>query len=191
MRLRSSRWSASVLALGMSAATAVAQSPAAPATDAAYPAQALNYSFDEGGNFYDELDLSSQFRFQADWVSYSRQNKANNIPLFTGPESVSQRDADFGNQSGYRLNLGFMNLQPGEFLKFTLFVSETAGLEQFVQRHVDERSRVRRRGRIRSRQSRRSSDDRSGGQLPRNDYAVFTDQCRSESFRCRTRQRNE
>ena len=120
MRLRSSRWAASVLALGMSAATAIGQPPAAPATDAAYPSEALNYSFDEGGNFFDELELSSQFRFQADWVNYTRQNKANSIPLFTGPDSVSQRDADFGHQSGYRLNLGFMNEDyelEGSFLK--------------------------------------------------------------------------
>lgn len=120
MRLRSSRWAASVLALGMSAAVAIAQPPAAPATDAAYPSEALNYSFDDGGNFYDELDLSSQFRFQADWVSYTRQNKAESIPLFTGPESVNQRNADFNYQSGYRLNLGFMNEDyelEGSFLK--------------------------------------------------------------------------
>lgn len=109
MRLRSSRWAASVLALGMSATAAIAQPPTAPATDAAYPAEALNYSFEEAGNFYDELDLSSQFRFQADWVYYTRQNKAESIPLFTGPESVNQRNADFNYQSGYRLNLGFMN----------------------------------------------------------------------------------
>ena len=74
MRLRSSRWAASVLALGMSAAAAIAQPPAAPATDAAYPSEALNYSFDEGGNFYDELDLGSQFRFQADWLYFRRGN---------------------------------------------------------------------------------------------------------------------
>lgn len=55
MRLRSSRWAASVLALGMSAAIAVAQPPAVPATDAAYPPEALNYSFDDGGNLYDDL----------------------------------------------------------------------------------------------------------------------------------------
>ncbi len=110
MRLRSSRWAASVLVLGMSAATAIAQPPAAPATDAAYPQpEALNYSFDESGNFYDELELSSQFRFQADWVYFTRQNLAKSIPLFSGPESVNQRDASFNYQSGYRLNLGFMN----------------------------------------------------------------------------------
>ena len=111
MRLRSSRWSASVLALALAAvaATAIAQPPAAPATDAAYPADALNYSFDESGNFYDELDLSSQFRFQADWVYFTRQNRSKSVPLFDGPESVNQRDAAFNHQSGYRLNLGFMN----------------------------------------------------------------------------------
>lgn len=119
MRLRLSRWAASVLALGVSAATAVAQPPAAPPTDAAYPPEALNYSFDDG-NFYDELDLSPQFRFQADWVYYTRQNRAKSIPLFNGPESVNQRDTDFNYQSGYRLNLGFMNEDyelEGSFLK--------------------------------------------------------------------------
>lgn len=109
MRLRLSRWAASVLALGVSAATVVAQPPAEPPIDAAYPPEALNYSFDDGGNFYDELDLSPQFRFQADWLYYTRQNEAKSIPLFTGPETVSQRNADFSYQSGYRLNLGFMN----------------------------------------------------------------------------------
>lgn len=109
MRRRSSRWAASVLALGMSAATAVAQPPAVPATDAAYPPEALNYSFDDEGNFLDELDLSPQFRFQADWIYFTRENRARSLPLFTGPESVNQRDADFSHQSGYRLNLGFMN----------------------------------------------------------------------------------
>ena len=111
MRLRSSRWSASVWALGLAAmaATAIAQPPAAPPTDAAYPADALNYSFDESGNLFDELELSSQFRFQADWVYFTRQNRSQSIPLFNGSESVNQRDATFNYQSGYRLNLGFMN----------------------------------------------------------------------------------
>lgn len=110
MRLRSSRWAASVLALGMSAATVIAQPPDAPATDAAYPQpEALNYSFDEADSFYDELDLSSQFRFQADWIYFTRQNRSKSIPLFDGPESVNQRSADFNYESGYRLNLGFMN----------------------------------------------------------------------------------
>ena len=109
MRLRLSRWAASVLALGMSAATSVAQPPTAPATDAAYPPEALNYSFNEAGNFLDELDLSPQFRFQADWVYFTRSNRAKSIPLFSGSETVNQRDADFNYQSGYRLNLGFMN----------------------------------------------------------------------------------
>ena len=109
MRLRLSRWAASVLTLGMSAATAIAQPPAAPSADAAYPSEALNYSFDEAGNFYDELDLSPRFRFQADWLYFTRQNLAKSTPLFNGPESVTQRDANFSYQSGYRLNLGFMN----------------------------------------------------------------------------------
>lgn len=55
MRLRSSRWAASVMALGMSAAIAIAQPPAAPATDAAYPSEALNDSFDAGGRISFEI----------------------------------------------------------------------------------------------------------------------------------------
>lgn len=120
MNLRLSRWAASVLALGMSAATVIAQPPAAPTMDAAYPPEPLDYSFDNQGNFYDELELGSQFRFQADWIYFTRQNTAKSIPLFAGSESVSQRDADFNYQSGYRLNLGFMNEDfeiEGSFLK--------------------------------------------------------------------------
>lgn len=130
MRLRSSRWAASVLALGLSATTAMAQPPApAPATTG-YPAEALDYSFQDGDNFFEDLDLGPQFRFQADWVYYSRQNKARSIPLFTGPESVTQRDADFDNRSGYRLNLGFMNEDyelEGSFLKLEGLSSSLSG----------------------------------------------------------------
>ncbi len=43
------------MALGMSAAIAIAQPPAAPATDAAYPSEALNDSFDAGGRISFEI----------------------------------------------------------------------------------------------------------------------------------------
>ncbi|MBC7819294.1 MAG: hypothetical protein IAG10_20600 [Planctomycetaceae bacterium] len=120
MFLRSTRWTASVLALGMSAATVVAQPPAGPtnappvansliAPPSAYPQEGVNYSFDEGGNFYDELDLSPQFRFQADWVFYTRQNRAKSLPVISGDESFTSKGADFNYNSGYRLTLGFMN----------------------------------------------------------------------------------
>lgn len=120
MFLRSTRWAASVLALGMSAATVVAQPPAgsvsAPpgvnslmAPPAAYPQEGFNYTFADGDNFYDELDLSPQFRFQADWVFYNRQNLAKSIPVISGPEGFTTRDPDFSYNSGYRLTLGFMN----------------------------------------------------------------------------------
>jgi hypothetical protein len=120
MFLRSKRWAASVLALEMSAATVVAQPPAAPmnaapasnsliAPSSAYPQEGVNYSFDEGGNFYDELDLSPQFRFQADWVYYTRENRAKALPVISGDESFTTKGADFNYNSGYRLTLGWMN----------------------------------------------------------------------------------
>ncbi len=120
MFLRSTRWAASVLALGMSAATVVAQPPAAPAkappvSDAliappsAYPQEGVNYSFEDGDNFYNELDLSPQFRFQADYLFYTRQNRAKALPVISGDESFTTKGADFNYNSGYRLTLGFMN----------------------------------------------------------------------------------
>src|SRR5690349_15898658 len=110
MRLRPTRWAASLLALGISTATAVAQTPSAPAnapvvpspsttTAPAFPQEGFDYSFDDGSNFYDELDLGPLFRFQADWIFFTRQNRAKSLPLFTGPESVNQRDVDFSYQS--------------------------------------------------------------------------------------------
>ena len=120
MFLRSTRWAASVLALGMSAATVVAQQPAAsvkasPASDAliappsVYPQEGVNYSFQDGDNFYDELDLSPRFRFQADWVYYTRENRAKSLPIISGDESFTTKSADFNYNSGYRLTLGWMN----------------------------------------------------------------------------------
>lgn len=121
MFLRSTRWAASVLALGMSAATVVAQPPAAPAkappvSDAliappsAYPQEGVNYSFENGENFNNELDLSPQFRFQADYVFYTRQNRAKALPVISSEsEGFSSRGGDFNYSSGYRLTLGFMN----------------------------------------------------------------------------------
>ena len=121
MFLRSTRWAASVLALGMSAATVVAQPPAAPASappvsdsllapPSAYPHEGANYSFEKGENFYNELDLSPQFRFQADYLFYTRQNRAKALPVIgSDTEGFSTRGADFNYNSGYRLTLGFMN----------------------------------------------------------------------------------
>ncbi len=120
MFLRSTRWAASVLALGMSAAIAIAQPPTAPmkappasdgliAPPSVYPQEGVNYSFEDGGNFYDELDLSPQFRFQADWVYYTRENQAKSLPVIAGDESFTTKSADFNYDSGYRLTLGFMN----------------------------------------------------------------------------------
>ena len=122
MFLRSTRWAASVLALGMSAATVGAQPPDSPATAqpgpsaaalAAFPQEAgdfqWNHWYDDGGSLFGELELSPQFRFQADWVFYTRQNRAKALPVINGDESFTARDADFKYNSGYRLTLGFMN----------------------------------------------------------------------------------
>ncbi len=121
MFLRSTRWAASVLALGMSAVTAVAQPPAGTANappganslitpPMANPQEGPNYSFDETGNFYDELELSPRFRFQADYLFYTRQNRAKALPVIgSDTESFTNKGADFNYNSGYRLTLGFMN----------------------------------------------------------------------------------
>jgi hypothetical protein len=122
MFLSSKRWAASVLALGMSAASAVAQPPAGPpsvspaptsnalmAPPAAYPQDGLNYSFDNEGNFFDELDLSTMLRFQADWVSYTRRNQAKSQSIISGAEAFTTKDSDFDYGSGYRLTLGWMH----------------------------------------------------------------------------------
>ena len=121
MFLRSTRWAASVLALGMSAATVVAQPPAAPAkappaSDAliappsVYPQEGANYSFEDGDNFFNELDLSPQFRFQADYLFYTRENRAKALPVISSDtEGFTTKGAGFNYNSGYRLTLGFMN----------------------------------------------------------------------------------
>lgn len=124
MFLRSTRWVASVLALGISAATAVAQPPAGsanppPGADSlfvppsAYPQEAGDFQFnhwdDDGGSLFGDLELSPRFRFQADWIYYTRQNRARALPVISGDESFSTRDADFNFSSGYRLTLGFMH----------------------------------------------------------------------------------
>ena len=121
MFLRSTRWAASVLALGVSAATVIAQPPAGTANappaanslftpQAAHPQMESNYSFDETGNLFDELDLSPRFRFQADYLFYTRQNRAKSLPVISSDtESFTTKGADFNHHSGYRLTLGFMN----------------------------------------------------------------------------------
>lgn len=124
MFLRSTRWVASVLALGISAATVVAQPPvgsanAPPGADSlilppsAYPQEAGDFQFnhwdDEGGSLFGDLELSPQFRFQADWIYYTRQNRARALPVISGDESFTTRDADFNFNSGYRLTLAFMH----------------------------------------------------------------------------------
>ncbi len=112
------RWGASFLFLGMSAAMANAQPPSGPATSpppsgespaAAYSQSELEHLFDENGNYLDELDLGPRFRFQADWVSYTRQNNSRSLPIVTGEEPFSLGGATFDRTSGYRLSLSYLN----------------------------------------------------------------------------------
>ncbi|MFM9965615.1 MAG: hypothetical protein ACKV2Q_30890 [Planctomycetaceae bacterium] len=124
MFLRQTRWVASVLALGISAATVVAQPPAGSANGpplansliappSAYPQEAGDFQFnhwdDDGGSLFGDLELSPQFRFQADWIYYTRQNRARALPIISGDESFTTRNADFNFNSGYRLTLAFMH----------------------------------------------------------------------------------
>ncbi|HLQ43169.1 MAG TPA: hypothetical protein VK137_00455, partial [Planctomycetaceae bacterium] len=121
MVLRRTRRAAGVLAIWMFSAIAGAQPPVenppavttnpagTPPAATSYPSDNSSYILGNGESFYDGQELGPQFRFQADWVFFTRQNRAKSIPVFSGPESVNQRDIDFNFQSGYRLNLGFMN----------------------------------------------------------------------------------
>ncbi len=110
MLLRRTRLAAGVFAVWMASAIAGAQPPAEiPPTAASYPSDNSSYFMENGDFFPEGPELGPRFRFQADWVYFTRQNRSKSLPVFSGPESVDQRDIDFNYQSGYRLNLGFMN----------------------------------------------------------------------------------
>ena len=110
MVLRRTRVAAGLLAVWMFSAIAGAQPPAGnPPAATSYPADNSSYTLDNGESFYDGQELGPQFRFQADWVFFTRQNQAKDLPVINGPESFSQRDTKFDYNSGYRLNLAFMH----------------------------------------------------------------------------------
>ncbi len=109
MLLRRTRKAVGVLCLWMSSSFVIAQPPAAgPAETNVYPSDG-SYLQDGVPIFDDELELWPQFRFQADWVYMTRQNRSSSLPVISGPDKFSLNDVGFNYSSGYRLNLGFMN----------------------------------------------------------------------------------
>ncbi len=110
MLLRRSWIAAGVLAVWMGSALAWAQPPTeSPSAVAPSPADHSSYYFDNGDGFANGLELGPQFRVQADYVFFTRQNHAKDNPVVTGPDAFSQRDTKFNYNSGYRLSASFMN----------------------------------------------------------------------------------
>lgn len=108
MLLRRTQWAASLLALGISVSVAMAQPPSGIGNSVP-PPEELAYSFDNNGNFIDGLDLGPRWRFQADWVNYTRENTAKETSMITGAEPIGLKNTAFDRNSGYRLTLGFMH----------------------------------------------------------------------------------
>ena len=59
-----------------------------PPAATSYPSDNSSYSLGNGESFYDGQELGPQFRFQADWVFFTRQNRAKDLPVIDGPESL-------------------------------------------------------------------------------------------------------
>ncbi|MCX7423583.1 MAG: hypothetical protein NT013_29170 [Planctomycetia bacterium] len=110
MLLRRSWIAAGVLAVWMGSALAWAQTPTeSPSVAASNPPENSSYYFDNGDGFADGLELGPQFRVQADYVFFTRQNRAKENPVLNGPDIFSQRDTKFDYNSGYRLSASFKN----------------------------------------------------------------------------------
>ena len=110
MLLRRSWIAAGVLAVWMGSALAWAQPPTGDSSAAPQnPTDNSSYYFDDGDGFADGLELGPQFRVQADYVFFTRQNRAKDDPVLNGPDIFSQRDTKFDYNSGYRLSASFMN----------------------------------------------------------------------------------
>ena len=110
MLLRRSRIAAGVLALWMSSALVWAQPPTGtPSAPTPNPTDNSSYYLDNGDGFANGLELGPQFRVQADYVYFTRENRAKEIPVITGPDTFSQRDTKFDYNSGHRLSASFMN----------------------------------------------------------------------------------
>src|SRR2546425_529127 len=102
MVLRRTGRAGGVLAMWMFSAIAGAQPPVenppavttnpagTPPAATSYPSDNSSYLLGNGESFNDGQELGPQYRFQADWVFFTRQNRAKSIPVFSGPESVNQ-----------------------------------------------------------------------------------------------------
>ena len=105
MRLRRTSLAASLLSLALSA-TAMAQAPAGGSpVESAYPTSRAEYV---SSDLADDWNREWQWRFSADAVYMKRNNRSNDIPVISGPETFRFSDFDFDFQYGTRLSLGIM-----------------------------------------------------------------------------------
>jgi hypothetical protein len=109
MLLRRARKAVGILCLWMSASYLHAQPPMSSPSAPELPRQDNAYLWSDVPSFDDGRELWPQFRFQAEWVYFTRRNRADDPAVVTGPDSFRMRDVDFHDNSGYRLNLAFMN----------------------------------------------------------------------------------
>ena len=58
-----------------------------------------------GGGLFTAQPVSAQYRFEADWLYWRRENQANG-PLLTGPNATNAGNVSTNYQPGFRLNLG-------------------------------------------------------------------------------------
>lgn len=105
MRKRRTSLAASLLSLTLSA-SALAQAPAGGSPmDSAYPTSRAEYVSNDPA---DGWNLDWQWRFSADAVYMRRNNRSNDIPVISGPETFRFSDFDFHYEYGTRLSLGVM-----------------------------------------------------------------------------------
>ena len=105
MRMRRTSLAASLLSLTLSA-SALAQAPAGTSpVESVSPMSRAEYV---NGESSDGRNLDWQWRFSADAVYLRRNNRSNDIPIISGPETFRFSDVDFDFQYGTRLSLGVM-----------------------------------------------------------------------------------
>lgn len=105
MRMRRTSLAASLLSLTLSA-SALAQAPTGGSpVESAYPTSRAEYV---NGESTDDRNLDWQWRFSADAVYMTRNNRSNDIPIIAGPETFRFADFDFDSEYGTRLSLGIM-----------------------------------------------------------------------------------
>lgn len=105
MRKRRTSLAASLLSLTLSA-SALAQAPAGNSpVESVYPTSRADYASSESA---DGWNLDWQWRFSADAVYLRRNNRSNDVPIISGPETFRFGDFDFDYEYGTRLSLGLM-----------------------------------------------------------------------------------